>query len=112
MYTIISHNDYTHSLSSLPTPSFSLSLPIGDINVTNYMEWVDKYQAQLIVLAAQISWSSSVDEALSASNGLEGVLKIVESTLTVLADSVLMEQPPVRRKKLENLVSLYNCIDN
>lgn len=77
----------------------------GDINVTNYMEWVDKYQAQLIVLAAQISWSSNVDEALSNNDELSGVVKIVESTLTVLADSVLQEQPPVRRKKLENLVS-------
>ena len=29
-----------------------------------YMEWVDKYQAQLIVLAAQISWSEATDAAL------------------------------------------------
>ena len=29
-----------------------------------YMEWIDKYQAQLIVLAAQISWSEATDAAL------------------------------------------------
>ena len=34
------------------------------------------------------------------------VLQVVESTLNVLADSVLKEQPPVRRNKLEHLVSL------
>jgi len=33
------------------------------------------------------------------------VLQILEATLNVLADSVLHEQPPVRRKKLEHLVS-------
>ena len=36
---------------------------------------------------------------------ISGVLEILEATLNVLADSVLHEQPPVRRKKLEHLVS-------
>lgn len=68
------------------------------------------WQAQLVVLAAQISWSESVEQALQVSstgdNGskVSAVLKAVESTLNVLADSVLYEQPPVRRKKLESLV--------
>ena len=81
------------------------------IDSTLYLEWVDKYQAQLVVLAAQVAWSTNVESALSDINGttddapLKGVLKIVETTLNVLADSVLMEQPPVRRKKLEHLVS-------
>lgn len=34
-----------------------------------------------------------------------GVLKQVEDTLNVLADSVLHEQPPVRRRKLEHLIT-------
>lgn len=77
-----------------------------------YLEWVDKYQAQLVVLAAQVAWSTNVDNALATMNGskddspIVGVLKIVENTLNVLADSVLQEQPPVRRKKLEHLVSV------
>ncbi len=76
-----------------------------------FMKWVDRYQAQLVVLAAQISWSESLEKALQTveqqKGGLEpveGVLAMVESTLNVLADSVLHEQPPVRRKKLEHLV--------
>ena len=83
----------------------------GEMRVSDYIEWVDKYQAQLIVLAAQINWSSNVEDALvnGGGDGLVAVLKIVEDTLTVLADSVLQEQPPVRRKKLENLVSIV-CI--
>ena len=83
------------------------------IDPGQYLQWVDRYQAQLVILAAQIAWSSNTDAALqNISNTpssdraeLKEVLRIVEATLTVLADSVLQEQPPVRRKKLEHLVS-------
>ena len=84
------------------------------INPADYLQWVDRYQAQLVVLASQIAWSSSMERALqnlqNQSGGsvdfgpLQDVLKVVEGTLNVLADSVLQEQPPVRRKKLEHLV--------
>lgn len=83
------------------------------INQENYMKWVDSYQAQLVVLAAQIAWSEHTELALATiekvgkgdSQPLEEVLQTVESTLNVLADSVLHEQPPVRRKKLEHLIT-------
>jgi len=73
-------------------------------------------QAQIVVLTSQISWSESVEAALQAIigqkntadlNPLTNVLTAVESTLNVLADCVLKEQPPVRRRKLEHLVR--NC---
>lgn len=79
-----------------------------------YMEWIDKYQAQIVVLAAQILWSEDVEAALLKMNGepqkepLEKVLQQVENTLNVLADSVLQEQPQLRRKKLEHLVRFSN----
>lgn len=69
-----------------------------------------------MVLASQIAWSESVDAALGIIAGqkntldlkpMNGVLQMVESTLNVLADSVLLEQPPVRRRKLEHLVSIW-----
>ena len=80
-----------------------------------YLKWVDRYQAQLVVLASQIAWSSAVDVALQSMQNqvsssspdltpMQNVLKVVEGTLNVLADSVLQEQPAVRRKKLEHLV--------
>ena len=72
-------------------------------------------QAQLVVLASQIAWSSGVEAALQTLGNqspphqdfsqLQLVLKVVEGTLNVLADSVLQEQPPIRRRKLEHLVS-------
>lgn len=83
------------------------------IDQEKFMQWVDRYQSQLVVLAAQISWSESAEKALQAIEQkgdkdvtpMVNVLQVVEATLNVLADSVLHEQPPVRRKKLEHLVS-------
>lgn len=34
----------------------------GPIDTASYLAWCDKYQAQLVVLAAQISWSEEVRE--------------------------------------------------
>ncbi|RWS31185.1 Dynein heavy chain: cytoplasmic-like protein [Leptotrombidium deliense] len=87
----------------------------GKINSQDYMNWMDKYQSQIIILAAQISWSESVETALGQinTNGdekmkpLEDVLNSVTSTLTVLADSVLQEQPALRRRKLEHLITEF-----
>lgn len=62
-------------------------------------------------MSAQIAWSENVETALSSIGGsgdaapLHSVLSNVEVTLNVLADSVLMEQPTLRRRKLEHLVS-------
>lgn len=88
----------------------------GNIDSNLYMQWVDKYQAQIVVLAAQILWSEDVEAALQKMNGqaqkgpLEKVLVQVETTLNVLADSVLQEQPALRRKKLEHLVREINFV--
>lgn len=67
-----------------------------------------------MVLSVQISWSNLVETALQTISAaqsddmspLQNVLSIVEATLNVLADSVLQEQPAIRRKKLEHLVSI------
>uniref|UniRef100_A0A8D0MPF5 Cytoplasmic dynein 1 heavy chain 1 n=1 Tax=Sus scrofa TaxID=9823 RepID=A0A8D0MPF5_PIG len=81
------------------------------IDPNTYITWIDKYQAQLVVLSAQIAWSENVEAALSSIGGsgdsapLQSVLSNVEVTLNVLADSVLMEQPPLRRRKLEHLIT-------
>lgn len=60
-----------------------------------------------MVLAAQICWSESVDAALNSGKpevSLAACLRSVEAMLTLLADTVLSEQPPVRRRKLEHLI--------
>lgn len=68
-----------------------------------------------MVLSAQIDWSENVENALTTIAGggnmapLQAVLTNVEATLNLLADTVLMEQPPLRRKKLEHLVRISLC---
>lgn len=83
------------------------------IDPAAYINWVDQYQAQLVVLSAQIVWSELCENALVSTatgnmDSVKKVLSIVEATLNVLADSVLQEQPPVRRQKLEHLVSFHS----
>ncbi|XP_065362456.1 dynein heavy chain, cytoplasmic-like [Calliphora vicina] len=85
----------------------------GQIEPQKYMEWCDKYQAQIVVLAAQILWSEDVEAGLqqaseaNSTKPLQRVLGTVEYTLNVLADSVLQEQPALRRKKLEHLINEF-----
>lgn len=63
-----------------------------------------------MVLSTQIAWSENIESALTTISGggdmtpMHAVLSNVEATLNVLADTVLMEQPPLRRRKLEHLV--------
>ncbi|CAH8838540.1 unnamed protein product [Trichobilharzia szidati] len=84
-----------------------------DIEKSSFLTWLDKYQAQLVVLAVQVIWSEAVDNALIAMKGqdtssqdnpLQKCLTSVDGMLNVLADCVLYEQPPVRRQKLEHLI--------
>ena len=81
------------------------------IDQEKYMEWLDSYQAQLVVIAAQIAWTQNAEVALGKINGgddlspLEQVSGNVQKVLNVLADSVLLEQPQLRRKKLEHMIT-------
>lgn len=88
----------------------------GQIDRQQYLEWVERYQAQLVVLSAQISWSESVESAFKQleanpslndnpdTNPLVLTLRNVENTLKILADSVLQDQAALRRRKLEHLI--------
>lgn len=100
--------------SQLKEKSWSSNLRLTLLIKDNFISNVFS-QAQIVVLAAQILWSEDVEAALSSmsnDNGasseglgpLDKVLAQVSTTLNVLADSVLQEQPPLRRKKLEHLV--------
>ena len=60
------------------------------------------------MLSTQVSWSERIDTALDAANSeaaLTAILNTCKTTLDRLADTVLLYQPPVRRKKLEHLIT-------
>ena len=82
-----------------------------DVEPAKLMEWLDLFPTQIVVLSAQVMWSEQVEEVLSKSSkteeGMQKVLNAVENMLKILADLVLQEQPPLRRKKIENLISEY-----
>ncbi|CAF3748715.1 unnamed protein product [Rotaria sordida] len=71
-----------------------------------FIDWLDQYQAQLVVLAFQVSWSENIERLLNNKTNinLQSALQQTESTLGILADLVLADQPTVRRRKLEHLI--------
>jgi dynein heavy chain 1 len=70
----------------------------------------------LLVLSAQITWCDFVEAALKQieanprladsanTNPLQAVLRNVDNTLNLLADSVLHDQAAIKRRKLEHLI--------
>ncbi|KAI9494709.1 dynein heavy chain [Zychaea mexicana] len=84
-----------------------------EMSSDDFMAWIDRYPAQLVVLAAQITWTQSVDKALNtvaeAGNGdlapLQSSIGLVERNLNVLADAVLLDLTAIKRRKCEHLVT-------
>ncbi len=76
-----------------------------------YLKWLDSYQAQIVVLSTQVSWSHNVHGALETMEKgggnapLQAVVRNIEVTLAALADTVLLYQPVIRRKKLEQMIT-------
>ncbi|CAF1453141.1 unnamed protein product, partial [Rotaria magnacalcarata] len=83
-----------------------LTIQKNSNNKQEFIDWLDQYQAQLVVLAFQVSWSENIQDLLSRKSNidLQPALNQIESTLGMLADLVLADQPIVRRRKLEHLI--------
>ena len=83
----------------------------GDLTPTAMMEWLDCFPTQISVLSTQVLWSEQVEEVLAKGGnteaGMKEVLDGVDQMLGLLANCVLQEQPPLRRKKIENLIGEY-----
>ncbi|CAO0793713.1 unnamed protein product [Mucor circinelloides] len=84
-----------------------------EMSSSDFMEWIDRYPAQLVVLAAQIIWTQSVDKALTTiSESTAGdqapllhSVDLVERNLNILADAVLLDLEVIKRRKCEHLVT-------
>ena len=83
----------------------------GELEFTPFMQWLDLYPSQIVVLAAQVLWSEQLEDVLSKGGNVEeelgNVLVLIDNIIKTLANSVLQEQPPLRRKKIENLIMEY-----
>ncbi|OJA07948.1 hypothetical protein AZE42_05923 [Rhizopogon vesiculosus] len=69
------------------------------------MVWMEKYPAQLVTLAVQVAWTTSVDATLESGTLPEAPLETVGQALDLLADIVLQELSPVTRRKCEHLIT-------
>lgn len=80
----------------------------GEEGEEAFVTWATKFPAQVMILAAQISWSTVVDEALHDADtnaALQLVLTGLLWRLKVMAKTVLRELPPDSRKKFEQLIT-------
>ncbi|CAJ0586706.1 unnamed protein product, partial [Mesorhabditis spiculigera] len=80
-------------------------IDVDTVSHASYMEFLDKYPCQLIGLVAEIWWSNQMENALQQEKDAAEVEKVVSKTLALLADNVLKEQPPIRRRKIEMLIT-------
>lgn len=69
------------------------------------LAWIEKYPAQLVSLAIQVVWTTSVESALEASQALEAPLETVKQGLDLLADIVLTDLSATTRRKCEHLIT-------
>jgi dynein heavy chain 1 len=69
------------------------------------MSWMENYPAQLVTLAIQVAWTSSIETPLESGTSLEQPLNTIHQALDLLADIVLQDLAPVTRRKCEHLIT-------
>jgi dynein heavy chain 1 len=77
----------------------------GKLQMQDLMAWMEKYPAQLVTLAVQVAWTTSVENSLGSGTKPEVSLETVHQALDLLADIVLQELHPVTRRKCEHLIT-------
>ncbi|KAF6766456.1 dynein [Ephemerocybe angulata] len=79
--------------------------PGHQLDAEQLMQWLEKYPAQLVTLAIQVAWTTSVESSLESNTAPESSLVVVHEALDLLADIVLKELSPVTRRKCEHLIT-------
>ncbi len=77
----------------------------GLFTASIFIAWVEKYPAQLVSLAIQIAWTTTVESSLESEQRPEGPLSTVRRGLDLLADLVLTDLNPITRRKCEHLIT-------
>ncbi|KAJ3099515.1 hypothetical protein HDU96_010687, partial [Phlyctochytrium bullatum] len=74
------------------------------VSESTLIDWIDKYPAQLVVLAVQTVWTQAVEKSF-VEKDLDKTLQIILRSLTLLADVVLRDLPSILRRKCEHLIT-------
>jgi dynein heavy chain 1 len=74
---------------------------------SQFLSFLDRYPAQVILLATQVVWTRSVEDVLSKSSNktLTSVHDQLEHVLQALAETVLLDLEVIQRKKCEHLIT-------
>ena len=88
--------------------SYEKLLERNDIDVELFSEYIDSFPAQIVVLATQVSWTASINTALtSEGNKLHALQGVLRNLLEILATIVLGDLDFLMRKKCEHLITEY-----
>jgi len=93
------------SVSELSTIYF-----LPELDHQNFINWIDKFPSQVILLSVQILWTQSIEKdmkefAIGKAKTLAHSLSIVEKCLQILVDLVLTDLSPLKRKISEHLIT-------
>lgn len=87
-------------------PRLASLCPIGSQPVKeDILTWISNLPAQLVILAAQISWTKLVEDAFRSQFTLEDCLALVGTLMDLLADAVLEDLSPLLRGKCQGLIT-------
>ncbi|KAL9108457.1 MAG: hypothetical protein Q9227_006791 [Pyrenula ochraceoflavens] len=79
-----------------------------NLDITAFSEYLEKFPAQIVVLATQVVWTSATQQSLEAGgSGLQDVLSSEVRLLELLATTVLSELDAITRKKCEHLITEF-----
>jgi dynein cytoplasmic 1 heavy chain len=76
---------------------------------TQFLAFLDRFPAQVVVLATQVVWTQSIEAVLSKQVSTQQQLKLVHDqimhVLQALAETVLLDLEVIQRKKCEQLIT-------
>ncbi|KAK7206778.1 dynein heavy chain, N-terminal region 1-domain-containing protein [Myxozyma melibiosi] len=78
---------------------------LSTLTAEQFTSWVQRYPAQVVILASQIVWTSEVDNCLLSGGGLSEIGDHENLLLELLAGIVLQELDRIDRKKCEGLIT-------
>ncbi|KZT42722.1 dynein heavy chain [Sistotremastrum suecicum HHB10207 ss-3] len=77
----------------------------GTLEPQTFLAWIEKFPAQLVSLALQVTWTRGIEKQLEASTIPQDALVVINQGLDLLADVVLTELAPTTRRKCEHLIT-------
>ncbi|KAI9031438.1 dynein heavy chain [Hyaloraphidium curvatum] len=74
----------------------------------DFLRWIERYPAQVCLLAVQVLWTQTVETALNSAaprTAIQVPLEIVDNGLAMLADAVLKDLAVLTRRKSEQIIT-------